>query len=365
MKRVLVWIALVAVCVACGRRAHGDTPTGVADASQTQSSDGPAIGKPAMFDNLTVFPVTSKSQADIGPIASLDDALSKGTAVVREVGAETSRDGSGAQVNSLVIQNKGKVAVYVLAGTIVKGGKQDRQIGDDFVVGPGQTVPVDAFCVEHGRWTTERNGVATGGKFGTVGLLTESSVRSAAQYERNQSEVWSKVAAVNAANRKSASSGTLMATVDSGDVVAKRTALAQKVTAYVEGMQPAEDVVGLAYALDGKVRSVRWFANHKVFETFRSTLVSTAAQEAITSQSVAVASGRPTASAPPVPAEKVAQFVKDVATGKLKEHRDTAALNENDVRESSEGYSATTVLKAQGPRGAAKPRPVSTSATSF
>src|SRR5258708_3999499 len=148
--------------------AAGDTP--IVQASQEKGED-PAIGAAKTFDNLTVFAVTSKSQVDIGPMTSLDLALAKHAAQVKEIGADRSSRGDGAQVNSLVIDNQGDVPIYVLAGTIVKGGKQDRQIGDDFIVGARQTVPVDAFCVEHGRWTTDREGIATGGQFAVVGLL--------------------------------------------------------------------------------------------------------------------------------------------------------------------------------------------------
>jgi hypothetical protein len=361
MKRALLWIALVVALVASTLEAHADVGGAPADKPPASSAD-PSIGEPRTFDNLTVFAVTSRSQTDIGPLTTLDDALARGTASVHETGDDHSADGAGAQVNALVIENKGGTPIYVLAGTIVKGGKQDRQIGDDFIVGAHQTVPVDAYCVEHGRWANSRDGVATGGQFGVVGLLTDSTVRAAGQYQRNQSEVWSKVAAVNAANKKEAPSGTLMASVDSGDIAARRTALARKVTDFLAA-QPKDDLVGLAYAVEGKVRSVRWFANHKVFQMFRSTLVQTAAMEAITAQSQAVPGARP---APPPPASAVSQFVQEIQSGAVREQRSTSALNDNEFRESGSGYGATTVLRAPSSAGpAAKPKAVSRSVTSF
>jgi hypothetical protein len=365
MKRALVWLALLIAFVACSRRAQPDV--GVASGGKPVASSGdPSIGQAQTFDNLTVFPVSSRSQTDIGPLTTLDDALAKGAASVHETGGDRSAHGEGAQVNTLVIENKSATPIYVLAGTIVKGGKQDRQIGDDFIVGAHQKVPVDAYCVEHGRWNNSRDGVATGGQFGVVGMLTDSKVRTAAQYQKNQSEVWSKVAAVNAANRKEAASGTLMASVDAGDIAARRTALARKVNDFLAA-QPKDDLVGVAYAVDGKVKAVRWFANRGVFQMFRSTLVQTAAMEAITAQSQTAAAGRPVAPVAPPSASSVSHFVQDVQSGAIKEQRATPALNDNEIRESSAGYGATTLLKASaGAAGApAKPKPVSTSATSF
>ncbi|MEQ9324996.1 MAG: hypothetical protein RIF41_37865, partial [Polyangiaceae bacterium] len=117
--------------------------------------DGILVGAPKRYDNLTVFPILAKTQTDVGPIVSLHTALDKGEAEVRELGGDpaTNQDqrvqsqrgegdmgnqagqmgngnsnarvqqvGGGAQVGKLAIQNKGQVPVYVLAGTIVKGG---------------------------------------------------------------------------------------------------------------------------------------------------------------------------------------------------------------------------------------------------
>jgi hypothetical protein len=325
-------------------------------------ADDHVIGAPKTFDNLAVFAVTSKSQEDIGAIMTLETALAKRTATVHEMGADGR--GESAEVNSLVIENKGSIPVYVLAGTIVKGGKQDRQIGSDFIVGANQTVPVDAYCVEHGRWTAERDGVATAGQFGVVGVLTDSRVRAAGQYQKDQSAVWSKVAEVNAANRKEAASGTLMATVDSTDIVAQRTALATKIEGFLKGVEPNEPVVGFAYAVDGNVRSVRWFANHKIFELFRSTLVSTAAMDAITARSAAVASGKAAAPTPPVAPGTVSKFVKDIEDSSVTEQRSTPALNNIDVRASKAGYGSRTTLKAPAAQPMAKPKSVSSDFTS-
>jgi hypothetical protein len=264
-----------------------------------------------------------------------------------------------------VIENKGTVPVYVLAGTIVKGGKQDRQIGEDFIVGARQSLPVEAYCVEHGRWTTNRDGVATGGQFGTIGLLTDSRVRTAAEYGKDQGQVWAKVASINQANKKEAASGTLLATVDSADIGARRTALTKKAESYLSEVEPSQDVVGLAYAVDGKVRSIRGFVHRKVFVLFEDALVGTAAMEAITAQAEAAATGKPPAPSPVTTQADVSKFVKDVQSGAVKETRTTPGMNDNALRESKAGYSSSTMFKAPSAQPAAAPKPVSTSITSF
>lgn len=382
MKRaLLVWVALAVTCVACGRSVHKDVsnagpaaappasvavalaPVPTSPAVEVAAGEAYSIGAPKTLDNLTVFPVLSKKQEDIGPMTTLDAALLKGVASVHEMGGGA--NGEGAQVNALVIENRGAVPIYVLAGTIVKGGKQDRQIGQDFIVGAKQTVPVDAFCVEHGRWATEREGVATGGQFGVVGLLTDSRVRGAAEHDKDQGEVWAKVAKVNEANKKQAASGTLLASVDSADIAARRAAMAKEADAYLSTVQPTDDVVGLAYAVDGKVRSVRWFAHHRIFELFRGTLVGTAAMEAITARAEAVAAGKPVTAAPAVAPSAVTRFVDDAQAAQVKEERSTPGLNVNEIRDSKDGYSAATKYKSPAASPTAPPKPVSTSVNAY
>jgi hypothetical protein len=393
MERALLWAAMVVACVSCSRAEHAggaaqpSSPNTVAANAGSPSApsptpdiaapanlpgsgavstpgkvgEGAVIGASKSFDNLAIFPVTSKSQEDLGSFTTLDDALAKKTASVHEIGADGDSQAQSAQVNSLVIENKGTVPIYVLAGTIVKGGKQDRQIGNDFIVGANQTIPVDAYCVEHGRWTANRDGVATGGQFGVVDLLADSRVRAAGQYQKDQSEVWSKVAAVNEANKKQASSGTLMATVDAADITARRAKLAEGIVGYLNGVKPSELVVGFAYSVNGDVRSVRYFANHKLFSLFEDKLARTAAMDAITAQAELAASGKPAAPAP-LPAA-VSQFVDDIQSASVKEQRSTPALNQVDVRESKAGYGSSTVLKPPSSAPTAKPRAVSSDFT--
>lgn len=351
--------------------------------------DGILVGPPSRYDNLTVFPILAKSQTDVGPIVSLHTALDKGEAEVRELGsggpanvdqrpppqqalgneegqmgntaagntnapAQQVGGGGGAQVGKLAIQNKGQVPVYVLAGTIVKGGKQDRQIGQDFIIGAEETVPIDAFCVEHGRWNGTRDGKSTGGKFEAVQQLAHRDVRVAGQYKKDQSEVWSKVSKVNEANKKSSSSDSLLATADDVEVKLERDALARKILGDLDGVRPAASVVGYAYAVDGKVKAVRWFAHHRVFGMFRQVLVNTAVADAMTAR--ATAEGKTPAAA--VTAKSVAAFVEEAKSAPVAaaEVRDTDADNVNEYEETSKAYRSKTMMKTKkGPKG--KPAP--------
>jgi hypothetical protein len=128
---------------------------------------------------------------------TLDEALASGEAVITEQGAEMrrTRDGApvpnyqlGPQVNQLVLINRGKHPLILLAGEMVSGGKQDRVIGKDRIVPIGAApLPLDVFCVEHGRWTP---GAV---QFSAAETMVHPSVRDKAAVDQNQGEVWAAV----------------------------------------------------------------------------------------------------------------------------------------------------------------------------
>jgi len=137
------------------------------------ASGGPEtwrIGEPVRYENMTIFPLIAKSGADTSVFETLDEGLASGEVLVTEHGSEylrRSRDGStvpspgynsGAAVNQLVLINRGKKPVLLLAGEVVAGGNQDRIVGKDRIVPVGgEPLPLDVFCVEHGRWTGQPN----------------------------------------------------------------------------------------------------------------------------------------------------------------------------------------------------------------
>jgi hypothetical protein len=337
-----------------GAEASNPAPSAEPSPEKVGVKDMPTIGAPKTFENLTVFPISSKTQIDVGPLTTLDAAVKKGDAEVREVGSGPSAHASGARVNALVIENKGKVPIYVLAGTVVKGGNQDRQIGQDFIIDPKQVADVDAFCVEHGRWTGSRDGHATSGKFEAGAQLVTSHVRAAGQYQQNQGEVWAKVADVNAANKKSAASGTLFATLDDGEVAQHKAAMVERVLGYLRSVAPAGGVVGIAYAVDGRVRGARWFANHSIYDLYATTLANTAAVDAITA-AASRGPGKPPPAAVALTPASVTSFIAEVEAGKVDATRETPAANTNEYQQSYRAWGSKTKLKRAMPAPAGAP----------
>jgi len=295
-------------------------------------NDSLYLSAPVVIDNVTVWPVYSKKPPQaVSDYMTLDQAQKQNLAFVREIGA-AAQDGAAnavaaepaiqapAQVqnpavqaqqeipalqarqqlrgeidgivNQLVIENKGEKAILVLAGTIVKGGKQDRQIAQDFIIPPGKTMPVAAFCIEHGRWTAHREGAQTNGHFQAQDVLANKEVRDKGQFKNSQQEVWDNVSTANLANSKSPTTGTLLATVEETDkdALARRERIKKTVgDKFAELAQSPDAPVGLAYAVDGKIREIRSFAHSKILGQYRETLLNTIAMEGDQAQRKAVA----------------------------------------------------------------------------
>src|SRR5712692_8219187 len=156
---------------------------------------------PATFENISIFPVVSSYSQDTSPFLTLEEGLATGDVLVREQGSEglaRSRDGrpvyipqptTGAAVNQLVLINRSKRPLLLLAGELVSGGKQDRVIGKDRIVpAGGAPLPLDVFCVEHGRWT------GSSSEFIASKTIVHPSVREKAAVDQEQTKVWSAVA---------------------------------------------------------------------------------------------------------------------------------------------------------------------------
>lgn len=272
---------------------------------------------PVTYENISIFPVVSGGTQDTSAFLTLDEGLASGEVIVGEQGAEgmvRDRDGRpqpmpspqyqrGASVNQLVLINRSKRPLLLLAGELVSGGKQDRIIGKDRVVPVGAPpLPLDVFCVEHGRWT------GASSKFMAARTIVHPSVREKAAVDGNQSNVWDAVVAGStdaSARAPSASAGTAPAL--SRRAVAETIAAEAPTQSYAkiyEGRRvgtsvenfaeeverrfakatsglKGERVVGVVVAYGGEVAWSDIFASGDLFEHYWSKLLRSYAVEAL------------------------------------------------------------------------------------
>src|SRR5262249_34029925 len=104
---------------------------------------GMRVSGPFVHDNLAIYLVHGASVAGSVPL-TLQEAVAKGQVQVSETG----------RVNELEIENTGSQSVFIQAGDIVKGGRQDRVLTVSFLL-PANSgrLPIASYCVEQGRWS--------------------------------------------------------------------------------------------------------------------------------------------------------------------------------------------------------------------
>jgi len=263
---------------------------------------------PITYENISIFPVISSVSRDTSAYVTLDEGLSSGDVVVREQGSDgmaRSRGVSlpqyntGASVNQLVLINRGKRPVLLLAGELVSGGKQDRIIAKDRIVAPGaDPLPLDVFCVEHGRWSS-------GLQFSAANTMVHPSVREQAAVNQSQSEVWDSVrkgTTATSADVTVAGAAPRIETSELAEVVAgaptqsyskiyQHSRVGVSVDGFVDEIQrrfaratsgvKGEHVVGVVVAYGGEVAWSDIFASSDLFHHYWTKLLRSYAVEAL------------------------------------------------------------------------------------
>lgn len=103
-----------------------------------------SVAGPYTHDNLSMYLLLGSDTFDGNRFIPLDDALEQKCVVVHETG----------NVGELEVENLSELFdLYIQAGDVVKGGRQDHTLGVDFVL-PAKSgrVAIPSFCVENGRW---------------------------------------------------------------------------------------------------------------------------------------------------------------------------------------------------------------------
>jgi hypothetical protein len=279
---------------------------------------------PVVYENISVFPVVSSYSQDTTPFLTLEEGLATGEVTVREQGSETmvrGRDGrpayipeprTGASVNQLVLLNHSRRPLLLLAGEVVSGGKQDRVIGKDRIIPAGAPpLPLDVFCVEHGRWT----GTA---QFAAANTIVHPSVRERAAVDQKQTEVWDAVRSGTTAKAAPAAPPARMtigaihgAIAGSGgteayEKVYQSQAVGVSIDGFVDEVQRRfyqassglknERVIGVVVAYGGDVAWSDIFASGDLFDHYWHKLLRSYAVEALTRPTYRQAATRENAS---------------------------------------------------------------------
>lgn len=225
--------------------------------------------------NLTIVPILAKAQGALPRLSALDEALASGKLVV----TETSASGT---VNTLVLRNTSHRTVFVMAGEILAGAKQDRILQQDVLIPPhSEPVKVAAFCVEHGRWVAKSSAFYTEQKSAPLG------VRQRAMERQEQGAVWAEVAANNASLGAASSTDTLSASFDAPKLKEKRGSYT---AAFASLAAQFPQATGAVVLVNGRVMAADLFGDRALFEHLWAKLLDSYIAEAVRRQEESVVS---------------------------------------------------------------------------
>ena len=234
------------------------------------------LSGPYEFEDLSIYLIHGPDAPISRMYTPLQDAVDRQVAVVHETG----------NVNELAIENASlDEDVFVQAGDIVKGGKQDRVLSVDLILPAGSgSVPISAFCVEQSRW--QPRGYESADHFSITEMVATYSLKQAIKDIATQTGVWSEVkssqdsigAGVARTVRSDESPTSLPLALES-------EAVQESVAPYVDNLlsivDRRNDVIGFAFAINDEIKGADVYSSNLMFEWFWPRLLKAAAVEAV------------------------------------------------------------------------------------
>jgi hypothetical protein len=261
------------------------------------------LSGPFTHENLTILLIHGADKSTKN-LLTLDEAIDQHKVVVYET----------RNVNELAVENVSSEDVFIESGDIVKGGAQDRTLKDDLIL-PSKSgkVSLNSFCVEHGRWT--RRGSEDVRTFGEAHqAIASKELKMAVKLKQDQGEVWNQVARAQAqlssnlrTDVRAAPSPTSFA------MTLEAPAVQRSIDGYLEDLagivKGKTDVIGYAFAIDGKLNSADIYASHDLFAKLWMKLLRASSVEAVSSY-------QPGKKFEPVAASAVETALADAESGK-------------------------------------------------
>ncbi len=224
------------------------------------------VGDPLYYENLTIIPVYNAEQRMGADYATLDEALDRGWLDIEEIGH--------GNVPRIRVRNTSFRPVFIMGGEIISGGKQDRIVERDVLLGArSQYVTVPVYCTEQGRWDGST-------RFYSKKNLGTWSMRATAQYAPSnaQHEIWGDIS--SSSRDMGVSSRT-----SAYQSVYEDTTVQQKIYRHEQYFQDiprlAHDTVGVIVAVDGEIVSVDLFSSNSLFRQLWPKILKASALAAV------------------------------------------------------------------------------------
>lgn len=217
--------------------------------------------------------------------------------------AEIDEDG---RVSTIKVVNKSDRMVFLMAGEVLVGCKQDRVINTSIMVPAMEELHIPATCVEAGRWRYRSRKFSSGGS-SSHGLLRMMMSRQVAEHYKmhgtpgsDQGAVWAEVARKMAKTGSRSPSGALQ------EMYKDYGSRLQEVLAKISAPAGCH---GAAFVIDGKIVAADLFDKQSTLNKLWSKLIKSYAMDALED---------PRDKRKAVQPEQISEWVKAVGAAKQK-----------------------------------------------
>jgi hypothetical protein len=236
------------------------------------------ISGPYTHENLSVYLIHGPDQVKGVNYLTLQEAMEQKKVIVHETG----------DVNELAIENVSDEDVYIQSGDVVKGGKQDRTIATDVIAqAHGGRMPIAAFCVEQGRWRRRGGEDDTQFSGGSLFMISGKDTKLASNVHTRaaeQSAVWDAVAE-NQRKLSRSVGGSVSSSESPSSLQLAMENVADDTAPYCDALRKSvegkDDVIGWAYAVNGKISGANVYGSGALFRKLWPKLLQSGATEAL------------------------------------------------------------------------------------
>ncbi len=223
------------------------------------------IGEPFWARNLLIYPL--KGPSDELSALTIDEMLENNLGEILDSG----------DVSSAIIDYRGNEPMFILDGEAIVGALQNRVFNTAIWFESSKRTTVPVSCIEEFRWSGSRvfasSGISVYPKLrATLASSVTHSVKVTGRFHSNQKVVWSSVGYKLSSMRVDSPTRSLHDAF---------TALGGEIERYVEEIDIADDVIGIAAFAGGEFLSVDIFRSNELMRKFKDKLVRGFALDAI------------------------------------------------------------------------------------
>ncbi|MDO5850062.1 MAG: tubulin-like protein [Methanobacteriaceae archaeon] len=246
------------------------------------------------YNNISIIPLKSNSSTK-ADIMSLKKGLELGLVEVKECEPST--------VNTIMVTNNAVTPLILVDGDEITGAKQNRIVNTTILIPPKTTMPVSVSCTEHGRWHFKDNSESKAIFSHSEYFANSNTRRAKAQNSYNdmdcQAVVWDSISQVESRMEFKSATAALN---DSYENVMKDQ------EECIEHFKVLDGQTGLIAIIDGEVRGVELFANHRMYKDYHDKIIKSYIIDSLNTENIENNLSN----------EEIIKIVEDISNSKVK-----------------------------------------------